>query len=313
MGLNPEAGSKSGQPVLPAAEIQAVVARALAEDLPWGDATSEALIPLDQHGVGRIESRATGVLAGLPVAEEVFRQVDPELIVEALLRDGELLAPGAVVARIRGPLRSLLSGERVALNFLQRLSGIATTTDRYVQAIAGCRARIVDTRKTTPGLRLLEKYAVRVGGGHNHRFSLSDAVMLKDNHLAALRLRGLELPEVVRSLRDQLPHTTTIEVEVEDLADLRAALAAGVDTILLDNLSPPEIADAVRIVRGRARLEASGGITLETVRAIAETGVDLISVGALTHSVRALDLALEIEVDRCGPSTSSRGSETARS
>jgi nicotinate-nucleotide pyrophosphorylase (carboxylating) len=279
---------------LPLDEVRSVVARALAEDLPWGDATSDVLIPPDQPGVGRIEARTAGVLAGLPVAAEVFRQVDPTLRFEALLEDGARLAPGQVIARIRGPLRSLLKGERTALNFLQRLGGIATATDRYVQAVAGCRARIVDTRKTTPGLRLLEKYAVRVGGGRNHRYCLSDAAMLKDNHLAALRLRGVGLAGAVADLRSRLPHTATIEVEVEGFDELREALAAGADTILLDNMSPPEMAEAVRLVDGRARLEASGGITLETVRAVAETGVDLISVGALTHSVRALDISLEL-------------------
>lgn len=285
---------------LPPAEVSVAVARALAEDLPWGDLTSDNLIPADQRGVGRIEARVEGVLAGLPVAAEVFRQVDRSLQFEPLVAEGARLAPGQVVAWIRGPLGSLLKGERTALNFLQRLSGIATATDRYVRAVEGTRARIVDTRKTTPGLRLLEKHAIRVGGGRNHRFCLSDAVMLKDNHLAALRLRGVDLVGAVRELRDQLPHTATIEVEVESFDQLREALAAGADTIMLDNLSVPEMAEAVRIVGRRALLEASGGITLDTVRAIAETGVDLISVGALTHSVRALDLALEIEASPIG-------------
>lgn len=300
-------------PPLPRAEVASVVARALAEDLPWGDLTSDAVIPADQPGIGRIEARRDGVLAGLPVAVEVFHQVDPALGVEAQVEDGARLAPGQVIATVRGSLRSLLKGERVALNFLQRLSGIATATNAYVHAVEGCPARIVDTRKTTPGLRLLEKYAVRVGGGHNHRFCLSDAVMLKDNHLAALHLRGVGLADAVRALRATLPHTATIEVEVEGFGQLRQALEAGADTILLDNMAPAAMAEAVRIVGGRARLEASGGITLDTVRAVAETGVDLISVGALTHSAPALDLALEIEVDRCAQSTSSPESATARS
>jgi nicotinate-nucleotide pyrophosphorylase (carboxylating) len=283
-------------PDLPPAEVAAVVARALAEDLPWGDATSDNLIPLGQQGTGRIEARQAGVLAGLPVAREVFRQVDPSLHFDARRGDGDRLIPGEVVAELRGSLRSLLRGERVALNFLQWLGGIATITDRYVQAVAGSHARIVDTRKTTPGLRLLEKYAVRVGGGHNHRYCLSDAVLVKDNHLAALRLRGIDLAAAIEGLRANLPHTTTIEVEVEDLDGVGAALAAGVDAILLDNMSAERMAEAVRLVGGRALLEASGGVTLETVRAVAETGVDLISVGALTHSAKALDLALEMEV-----------------
>jgi nicotinate-nucleotide pyrophosphorylase (carboxylating) len=281
---------------VPATEIERLVTAGLREDLPWGDVTSDVLIPSDQLGTGRIEARHAGVLAGLPVAREVFRQVDSTLSFESKCQDGARLSPRLVIATIEGPLRSLLAGERVALNFLQRLSGIATLTDRYVSAIAGHRARIVDTRKTTPGLRLLEKYAVRVGGGHNHRYCLSDAVLAKDNHLAALQLRGVDLKTAVATLRQEISHTTTVQVEVESLEQVREALAAGVDAILLDNMSPPAIAEAVRLVAGRALLEASGGITLETVAAIAATGVDLISVGALTHSVRALDLALEIEV-----------------
>ena len=278
------------------AEVERIVAQALAEDLPWGDVTSDNLIPSDQIGHARIEARQQGVLAGLPVAVEVFAQVDPTIEFIGRLVDGASLTPGARIAAIRGSLRSLLRAERVALNLLQRMGGIASTTSRYVEAVAGTRARVVDTRKTTPGLRMLEKYAVRVGGGHNHRYCLSDAVLVKDNHLAALRLRGIALEEAIRNLRSRLPHTTTIEVEVESLAGVREALAARVDAILLDNMAIPTLAEAVRIVDGRALTEASGGITLATVRAVAETGVDLISVGALTHSVKALDLALEIDV-----------------
>jgi nicotinate-nucleotide pyrophosphorylase (carboxylating) len=276
------------------AEVARVVAVALAEDLPWGDATSDNLIPPDQAGVGRIEAREAGVLAGLPLVFQVYAQVDPLVEVRPLVADGARLDRGQIIAELRGPLRSLLQGERTALNFLQRLSGIATATARYVRAIEGCRARIIDTRKTTPGLRRLEKYAVRLGGGHNHRYCLSDAVLIKDNHLAALQLQGMTLGPAVQALRQRLPHTTTIEVEVESLTGVREALAAGVDAVLLDNMSPPLMADAVRLVAGRARTEASGGITLENVRAVAETGVDLISVGALTHSVKAMDLSLEL-------------------
>jgi nicotinate-nucleotide pyrophosphorylase (carboxylating) len=281
---------------LPESEVRRAVAQALAEDLAWGDVTSDNLIPVNQLGTARIEARQSGVLAGLPIALETFAQVDPSLQVETRTSDGARLEPGQVIALIRGSLRSLLRGERVALNFLQRLSGVATATSRYVQAVEGTNARIVDTRKTTPGLRLFEKYAVRVGGGKNHRYCLSDAVLIKDNHLAALRLRGIDLEAAVRSLRDQIPHTTSIEVEVENVEQLKSALAAEADTILLDNMSPAALRDAVILVAGRARTEASGGITLDTVRAVAETGVDLISVGALTHSVRALDLAIEIVV-----------------
>lgn len=279
-----------------AAEVTRVVAQALAEDLPWGDVTSDNLIPVDQRGIGRIEARQAGVLAGLALARTTFEQVDPSLEFVSRLVDGARLAPGDRVAEIRGSLRSLLRGERVALNLLQRLSGVATTTARYVEAVQGTRARVVDTRKTTPGLRALEKYAVRIGGGHNHRYCLSDAVLIKDNHLAALRLRGATLGDAIADLRSRVPHTTTIEVEVESLEGVREAVAAGVDSILLDNMSPPLLAEAVQVVAGRALTEASGGITLDTIRTVAETGVDLISVGALTHSVKALDLALEIDV-----------------
>ena len=281
---------------LPLSEVRRVVANALAEDLPWGDVTSDNLIPTDQPGVAQVEARQTGIIAGLPVAQIVFEQVDPRLTFVAQCADGTRVESGDIIARVTGSLRSLLRAERVALNFLQRLSGIATQTDRYVSAVAGCRARIVDTRKTTPGLRLLERYAVRVGGGRNHRFCLSDAVLIKDNHLAALRLRGTDLIDAVAALRRDIPHTTSIEVEAESLAEVRLALAAGVDAILLDNMTTAMLAEAVQLVGGRALTEASGGITLDSVRAVAETGVDLISVGALTHSVRSLDLALEIAV-----------------
>jgi len=281
---------------LPMTAVADLVARALAEDIPWGDVTSENLIPVAQQGVGRIEARQNGILAGLPVARAVFAQVDPGLEFEPRLSDGMTLQPGQIVATVRGSLRTLLRGERVALNLLQRLSGIATVTDRYVKAVDGYPAHIIDTRKTTPGLRLLERYAVRVGGGHNHRFCLSDAVLIKDNHLAALRSRGVDLPTAISDLRQNIPHTVTIEVEAETLADVAEALAARVNAILLDNMPPELLADAVRLIDHRAISEASGGITLDTVRAVAATGVDLISVGALTHSVRSLDLSLEIEV-----------------
>ena len=281
---------------LPMTAVADLVARALAEDIPWGDVTSENLIPVAQQGVGRIEARQNGILAGLPVARAVFAQVDPGLEFEPRLSDGMTLQPGQIVATLRGSLRTLLRGERVALNLLQRLSGIATVTDRYVKAVDGYPAHIIDTRKTTPGLRLLERYAVRVGGGHNHRFCLSDAVLIKDNHLAALRSRGVDLPTAISDLRQNIPHTVTIEVEAETLADVAEALAARVNAILLDNMPPELLADAVRLIDHRAISEASGGITLDTVRAVAATGVDLISVGALTHSVRSLDLSLEIEV-----------------
>ncbi|MBX6770637.1 MAG: carboxylating nicotinate-nucleotide diphosphorylase [Chloroflexi bacterium] len=283
-------------PTLPADTVDRIVAQAIAEDVPWGDITTDSLIPPNQEGIARIEARAEGVLAGLPVARAVFARIDPAIQFDPICHDGSPIEPGQVVARLSGPLRGLLRGERVALNFLQHLSGIATTTQQYVRAVAGTRARIVDTRKTTPGLRLLEKYAVRVGGGQNHRFSLSDAVLVKDNHLAALRLRGMDVAAALRDLRRRLPHTVVIEVEAATLEEVRAALEGEPDAILLDNMPVEMLAEAVRLIGGRALTEASGGINLQTVRAVAETGVDVISVGALTHSVRALDLALEVDL-----------------
>jgi nicotinate-nucleotide pyrophosphorylase (carboxylating) len=216
--------------------------------------------------------------------------------VQPLVADGQPIAPRDTIARVSGPAASILKGERVALNLLQRMCGIASLTRRYVEAVAGTRAVIVDTRKTTPGLRALEKYAVRVGGGQNHRTNLSDGVLIKDNHLAAVRNEGHDLAEAIRRARAAAPHTVRVEVEVPSLDEVDQAIAAVPDIILLDNMAPPLMAEAVRRVAGRALTEASGGIRLETVRAAAEAGVDLISVGALTHSVDALDISLELEV-----------------
>jgi nicotinate-nucleotide pyrophosphorylase (carboxylating) len=236
------------------------------------------------------------VLAGVGVLAETFRQVDPTVAVQALVADGQPIAPGDTIARVNGPAASILKGERVALNLLQRMCGVASLTRRYVEAVAGTQAVIVDTRKTTPGLRALEKYAVRVGGGQNHRTNLSDGVLIKDNHLAAVRNEGRDLAEAIRRARAAAPHTVRVEVEVTSLDEVDQAIAAGPDIILLDNMAPPLMAEAVRRVGGRALTEASGGIRLETVRAAAEAGVNLISVGALTHSVEALDISLELEV-----------------
>ena len=281
--------------LLDRAAVRRIVAAALAEDLGWGDVTTDSLIGPDRLGAARLLAKEEGVLAGGEVAALVFATVDPALRVELVAADGSHVAPGATLATVRGPLAGMLKGERVALNFLQRLSGIATATARYVAAVAGTRARIVDTRKTTPNLRLLEKYAVRVGGGGNHRFCLSDGVLVKDNHLAAARAAGWSLADVVRTLRGRAPHSIKIEVEVESLAEVAEALAAGADAILLDNMEVAAMRQAVDLVAGRAILEASGGITLANVRAVAECGVDLISIGALTHSVKALDLSMEME------------------
>lgn len=284
------------------AGLTAVVDRALDEDAPWGDATSEAAIPADAVATARIVSRVDGVLAGGRALELAFTRVDPALTVVRHLADGDPLTPGTVIATITGSARGILRGERVALNLAQRLSGVATLTRRYVDAVAGAVSasghpvRLVDTRKTTPGLRMLEKAAVRAGGGHNHRFSLSDAVMLKDNHLAVLVAQGLALTAAIRTVRARIPHTMHLEVEVDRLDQLPSVIAAEPDTIMLDNFGLDDLRAGVALIAGRATVEASGGVSLDTVRAIAETGVDVISVGALTHSAPALDLGLDITI-----------------
>ncbi len=283
--------------MLTAAIIDSVVRSALAEDAPWGDATSEFLIPAEASARADLVAREPGVLAGIDVARAVFAQLSPQIRFEPVLTDADRFDRAQVVARIEGPARPLLTGERVALNLLQRMSGVATLTAAYVDAVAGTAARIVDTRKTTPGLRALERHAVVCGGGRNHRFSLSDAVMAKDNHLAVLTAGGRDLTTELRGLRDRVPHTMTIEVEVDRLDQIEPVLAAGVDVIMLDNFTLDRLRAGVRLIAGRAVVEASGGVDLGTVRAIAETGVDVISVGALTHSARALDLALDIDIE----------------
>ena len=273
-----------------------IVALALAEDLRGGDVTSRVTVPPEVAARGVIVAKAPGTLSGLPVAAAVFARVDPAVRFRPLLADGETVRTGTVVAEVAGPARSLLAAERVALNLLQRLSGVATETARYVASVAGTRARIIDTRKTTPGLRELEKAAVRHGGGHNHRFGLGDGVLIKDNHLAAVG--GADrVTQAVRRARAAAPHTLRIEVEVTTLDEAVEALAAGADVILLDNMDPAEMGRAVDNVAGRALLEASGSVTLETVHAVARAGVDLISVGALTHSAPALDLSLTFALE----------------
>ncbi|MBI2942354.1 MAG: carboxylating nicotinate-nucleotide diphosphorylase [Chloroflexi bacterium] len=281
---------------LPPAAVREIVGRALAEDMPWGDLTTDGLVSPTLDGRAVVLARQEGVLAGLAVAEAAFQLVDPAVRFSGLKVDGDRIGPGDRVAIADGRARSLLKAERVALNFLQRLSGTATLACRYVDAVAGFPVRIVDTRKTTPGLRLLEKYAVRVGGAGNHRYCLSDGILIKDNHLAALRREGHGIAEAIRRARAAAPHTVQVEIEVETLDQLREALEAGAEMILLDNMDPPLLRQAVAIVAGRAITEASGGITLDNLRAVAETGVDLISVGALTHSARALDLSIEFEL-----------------
>jgi nicotinate-nucleotide pyrophosphorylase (carboxylating) len=281
---------------VPVKQVEQAVRNALAEDLAYGDVTTESLVPFALEGKASILVKRDGVLAGIDVAKEVFRQVDHRLRFKALGKDGAKVRKGDVVATVEGRVVSILKAERTALNFLQHLSGIATETARYVDAVSGTKAIITDTRKTIPGLRLLEKYAVRAGGGKNHRLNLGDGVLIKDNHLIALRVSGVGLGEAVKKTRRRALRTVKIEVEVESLKQAREALSAGADIIMLDNMKVKGIRQVVEMVRGRALLEASGGITLDNVRSVAKTGVDLISVGALTHSAKALDISLELEL-----------------
>jgi len=270
--------------------LRAFVDLALTEDLGPGDLTTRILFPKAVPAEAVITAKQAGVAAGLPVARAVFQQVDRRLTFRARLHEGGRIKPGTVLAAIRGDGRSILAGERVALNFLQRLSGIATLTAQFVEATKGFKIAILDTRKTTPGLRLLEKYAVRVGGGRNHRFGLFDAILIKDNHLA---LHG-SLADAVRHAKNRAPRRSRVEVEAATLAEVEAAMRAGAGAILLDNMSLDQLRKAVRLVHGRAFLEASGGVTLANVREVASTGVDAISIGALTHSAPALDLSLDV-------------------
>lgn len=281
----------------PLSQVRAIVQRALDEDAGGGDVTTDNSVPADQWSRAVLLAKQDGVLCGGQVFAETLTMVNPAVKVELLLPDGARLSRGTVAARIEGPTRALLTAERTALNFVQRMSGVASTTAAYVARLEGLPTRLIDTRKTTPGLRILEKYAVRVGGGHNHRFNLADAVLMKDNHLAALRSRGLDLAEAIRTIKARVPHTMRVEVEITSIAQIDAALAGGADIVLLDNMSNDDMRVAVRRIGGRALTECSGNVTLETVRERAETGVDLISSGALTHSARALDLSLEIEDD----------------
>jgi nicotinate-nucleotide pyrophosphorylase (carboxylating) len=286
--------AKKAVPKLPKAHLSRLAKNALEEDRAWHDVTTSALVPPEQKRSGVIIAREEGVLAGLPMAEAVFKELDPSLQWQPLAAEGSRLSPGQEVARIEGPLASILRGERVALNYLTRLSGVATATARLVAAIAGLPVRIRDTRKTTPGLRALEKYAVRVGGGENHRLTLADAVLIKDNHLAALRARGLGIAEALRLARQGAPEGMRVQIEVTTVDEAREALEAGAEELLLDNMTPRDMRRVVEMARGRASLEASGGISLENVRRVADTGVDYISVGAITHSATALDMSLEV-------------------
>ncbi|MDH4247493.1 MAG: carboxylating nicotinate-nucleotide diphosphorylase [Deltaproteobacteria bacterium] len=283
--------------MLTAPLIRQAVAQALAEDAPWGDLTSELFTPPEAQARLSVRFKQAGVLCGLPVARETFLQVSPDCQWRERLTEGAQVQPGDIAAQVSGSARGLLGAERVALNFLQRLSGVATLTAAYVaRAREGSpQVRIVDTRKTTPGLRALEKYAVTTGGAANHRYGLSDGILVKDNHLAVLAKQGVTLAQAVASARLRAPHLCRIEVEVENLDMAREALEAGVDVLLLDNMSIAAMREAVGLARGRALTEASGNITLARVAEVAATGVDFISAGALTHSAPALDISLDFE------------------
>jgi nicotinate-nucleotide pyrophosphorylase (carboxylating) len=273
-------------------QYESILLQALAEDIGTGDVTSLFTVPAEATATARMLVKTDGVLAGLPVSLRTVTLVDASVSTEAQASDGNRVSSGSLIATITGSARSILTAERVALNVLQRMSGTATLTHRFMDAVAGTKAQVVDTRKTTPGLRVLEKYAVRLGGGQNHRIGLYDAVLIKDNHLAA----GGGVTATVARARAQAPHTMKIEVECKTLAEVEEAVLSGADIILLDNMAPAVLREAVQRIEGRAITEASGGVNLSTVRAIAETGVDLISVGALTHSAPALDISLDFEL-----------------
>ena len=279
------------------AHLRRLAENALMEDRAWQDVTTAALVPEDQRGRGVIITKAPGVLAGLPMAAAVFAVVDGSLVWQPQRQDGDRVSPGDQVAAVEGPLASILHGERVALNYLTHLSGVATATARVVEALQGTGCRLRDTRKTVPGLRTLQKYAVRVGGGSNHRLNLAEGVLIKDNHLVALRARGLGIADAVRLARQANPGLT-IEIEVTTVEEARQALEASADELLLDNMALDAMREVVALAAARdprPLLEASGGITLENARQVAETGVDLISMGAITHSAKTLDMSLEVE------------------
>lgn len=282
---------------IPRRIIEQAVLAALEEDGAFDDVTTRALVPGDQWGHGTFVCKQLGVICGLPVAAAAMTALDAEITFYPLVSDGTRVEAGAEIAEVEGPLASILAAERVALNFLQRLSGIATLTDEFVHAVTGTPARILDTRKTTPGLRHFERYAVRCGGGHNHRYNLASGVLIKDNHIAAARERQMgDLEAIVAEARASVGHTMRVEVEVTTPEDAKDALEGRPDIILLDNMSIDDLRATVRLIAGRALTEASGGITLDNVRDVAETGVDYISVGALTHSAPALDISLEVGV-----------------
>lgn len=272
--------------------IQPLIDLSLHEDVGDGDKTTQAIITAEAQATARLTAKADGVVAGLPVAERVFNTVDPTVIFKPTISDGDVVATGQIIAHVTGAARSLLTGERLALNFLQRLSGIATLTARYVRAVHGTSARIIDTRKTAPGFRILDKYAVKCGGGANHRMGLYDMILIKDNHIDVAG----SITEAVRRARQVFGESLLIEVETRTMEEVQQALQANIDRILLDNMPLDTLRQAVTIAAGRTPLEASGGVNLDTVREIARTGVDYISVGALTHSVIAFDISMTMEI-----------------
>jgi len=288
-------------PTLPPAVVENILRNAFVEDAPYGDITSATLLPASAVATAWLVAREPGIFSGGDVFTAAMTMQDPAATVEQLVADGTPFSAGQRLMSVTGLARGVLTAERIALNLTQRMSAIATQTAEYVKKLEGTNARVTDTRKTTPGLRVLERYAVRCGGGHNHRFSLSDAVLAKDNHLAVLTGGDpAKLTAALQGVRAQLPHTVHFEVEVDGIDQIEPVLAAGVDTIMLDNFSNDELVAGVAMVNGRALVEASGNVNLSTIAAIAATGVDIISVGALTHSVRSLDLGLDIAIEAPG-------------
>jgi len=281
----------------PEDQITRLIDLALEEDVASGDITSRILIPENLPAGAVLQAKAPGILAGADIVSLVFLRVDPAIKIEILLKDGTRLEKGALIARINGNARSILRAERVALNFIQRLSGIATLTDEFVSLVKDLPVKILDTRKTTPGFRQLEKYAVKMGGGANHRLNLSDGILIKDNHLLLVRKQGLTLSEAIKKAKKEAPQGLWIEVETTNLDEVKEVVAAGADIVMFDNMRPEMLRQAVKLLPSSIKSEASGGINLKTVRAVAETGVDFISVGALTHSAPALDISLEFMAD----------------
>ena len=280
---------------IPQKTIDHLIDLAFEEDIGTGDITTQTLISPALETSVILLAKADGVLAGIEIARRVFLKLDPEIKFKTIIKDGLPLQKGDIIADIKGKARTILTGERTALNFLQRLSGIATLTSQFVARVSDLPVMIIDTRKTTPGYRLLEKYAVRMGGGHNHRLNLADGILIKDNHLALLRNRGKNLKDVVTQAREKAPQDLKVEVETTNLGEVREAVRAGADIIMFDNMSPAMMRRAVKLLPSCILSEASGGVNLETVRAIAETGVNFISVGALTHSSKALDISVELQ------------------